>query len=500
VRLTSIRARFIILAVIFSALLVGAVTVSTYFFVSGGMRVAAEDTSSRLSRVAGDLVAQITTRARQHADKMGLEGDEAERFVSQTALETVSGVFGEGLAYDSFYTMYVREKPGDAVTGVWTSYDGPIPAPDPGCIEALETGVIGTDYPDGPISLAGLFVPAELGQYVSHVPIEIPGIDAAVIDVHYLPRHEEAALDAARGPMLIVAMVAVVLSIASMSMLMSWALSLVARIKSTAEAIDAGRLDVHLPEQGENEITDLARSLNRLIDNLRRRNEVQARFIADASHELATPVAGIRGYVNILRAWGADDPALREEAVRAIDRESSRMARLCGDLLSGIRSDETLEYRSVKFDLNGVCREVLAAAATRYVGKGLEITGPEEAAIEMQCDPDRVEEVLGVLVDNACKYTPEGGSVSLRTAVVRDAALITIADTGIGIPEKDLPNVFERFYRSDASRSKETGGFGLGLAIAKQIVEACGGSISVASAPDSGTTFEVRLPLTWHGA
>ncbi len=139
---------------------------------------------------------------------------------------------------------------------------------------------------------------------------------------------------------------ALLIAILMMQIILGWVLSLVENVRTAAESIDAGQLDVHLPEEGEHEIADLAHSLNGLIDRLRRRAEAQTRFVADASHELATPVAGIRGYVNILRDWGAEDPAMREEAVAAIDRESRRMARLCSDLLSMIRSEEILDFVS----------------------------------------------------------------------------------------------------------------------------------------------------------
>jgi signal transduction histidine kinase len=294
--------------------------------------------------------------------------------------------------------------------------------------------------------------------------------------------------------MLAVAVLAMLAAIVIANLATGWVLSLLASIRRTADSIDEGQLDVHLPESGQNEVAELARSLNRLIDNLRHRNDAQTRFIADASHELATPVAGIRGYVNILRAWGAEDPGLREEAVNAIDRESRRMARLCSDLLSVIRSEEIVEYRQVRYDINAVVREVLANAATRYMDKHLEYTGPDEGPLWLSGDPDRIEEALGILVDNACKYTPSGGHVSVTTRRHRDRVIVDVADTGVGIPADDLPNVFERFYRSDLSRSKETGGFGLGLAIAKHIVDASGGDITVESTVGRGTRFRVTLP------
>ncbi|MDP2299995.1 MAG: ATP-binding protein, partial [Actinomycetota bacterium] len=112
----------------------------------------------------------------------------------------------------------------------------------------------------------------------------------------------------------------------------------------------------------------------------------------------------------------------------------------------------------------------------------------------------RIEEALGIIVDNACKYTPEGGSVSVSTRRRRERIVVRISDTGIGIPAEDLPSVFERFYRSDTSRSKETGGFGLGLAIAKHIIDLSAGTVTVSSTVGRGTTFELSLPRRRIGA
>jgi two-component system, OmpR family, sensor histidine kinase ArlS len=329
---------------------------------------------------------------------------------------------------------------------------------------------------------------------VVHDTVLLPGGETGVLDVAYYPFREEASIDSIRLPMFALAISAMSIMVVMMQTSMGWVLKLVNELRLTADSVDAGRLDVRLPESGEDEIGDLARSINALIERLHQRAEMQARFVADASHELATPVAGIRGYTNILRAWGGEDPEVRSEAIAAIDRESRRMARLCGNLLSLVRSDQIVHVKSVQFDANAVAREALAAAATHHHEKGLDIAGPEEGQLFMTSDPERVEDILSVLLDNACKYTPEGGRVKLLTRREQDWVIFEIADTGVGIPPEDLPNIFERFYRSDASRSEETGGFGLGLAIAKTTVDVLHGSIQVRSNPNTGSVFTVRIP------
>lgn len=492
-RFSSIRSRVALLATLFAILLVGSVTVATYFFVASGMRSSAEETSSRLAAATLRVVARQTQQAEDNAAREGLAGAEADAYVEETLLRTVPQILSQGLAYEGSYAIYVA----DAIDGdpklVWSTGASADAGNEVGRAEALASGELAQSLPDPQWPLSGLLIRADLGEFVAYAPFELPSGRPAVIDAVYTPVREERTLDATRLPMVAVAVVALGASLLITSLTTGWILSLLASIKRAADSIDEGQLDVHLPEEGQHEITQLSRSVNRLIDNLRRRSDAQARFVADASHELATPVAGIRGYVNILRAWGGEDPGLRDEAVSAIDRESRRMARLCSDLLSVIRSEEMVEYRSIRYDINATSREVLASAATRYIDKHLEFAGPD-GTMWLQGDPDRIEEALGILIDNACKYTPDGGSVAVTTKRHKDRVVVEITDTGVGIPEEDLPNIFERFYRSDISRSKDTGGFGLGLAIAKHIVDASRGTITVRSSLGRGTIFEVWLP------
>ena len=490
----SIRARVLYLAIVFAFVLVGSVTLATYFFVAEGMSTSAENTALRLTHLTSRTIARTITDAKLDASAAGLEGEEREGEAQRLVLRSIRDLFSVTAgAEEGAYALYIQDEAGGPLRLVWFSEDRAVVDSDAERATAVENrqpmhlGPIGADL------LTGMFMKADLGLYVVHIPLDLPDQTTGVLDVVYDPVREEGILDSARRPMFIVGVFALLVAVMTMQIIMGWVLSLVENVKTAADSIDAGQLDVHLPEEGEHEIAELAHSLNQLVDRLRRRAEAQTRFVADASHELATPVAGIRGYVNILRDWGAEDPAMREEAISAIDRESRRMARLCADLLSMIRSEEVLEFKSVRYDINAISREVLAGGATRYIDKNLEFVGPDEGPLWLYGDPDRIEEALGILVDNACKYTPAGGRVQVSTRRHRDRVIIEVADTGVGIAEEDIPNIFERFYRSDASRSKETGGFGLGLSIAKHIVDASGGMIWVRSKQGAGTTFLISL-------
>ncbi|MCX8006712.1 MAG: HAMP domain-containing histidine kinase [Coriobacteriia bacterium] len=494
-RLKSIRARVLYLAAVFAVLLVGSVTLVTYFVVAESMTDASSMACARLASSVSDAAGRAVTKAvlsvRGVASPEAASAD-ARRVALEQMPEVLSGpvraVDGARAA------LWLRETPGGDLRLLWESDPGKqMPDWDGGRRALAQRNMVLGQAGRAGI-LVGFLRKADLGTFLAAVPVDLPGDAAGVVEIAYDPVREERVLDGARQPMIAVGAIALALAILMMQIVMGWVLSLVEEIRRAADSIDAGQLDVRLPETGEHEISDLARSLNALIDRLKKRADAQTRFVADASHELATPVAGIRGYVNILRAWGAGDPEMRDEAIAAIDRESRRMAKLCADLLAMIRSEELLEFKNVRYDVNAVAREVLANAATRYMDKNLEFSGPDEGPLTLWGDPDRIEEALGILVDNACKYTPAGGRVEVSTRRHKDRVIIEVSDTGIGIPEEDLPNIFERFYRSDASRSKETGGFGLGLSIAKHIVDTSGGMIWARSKLGSGTTFIISLP------
>lgn len=490
----SLRARVLYLATAFAVLLVGSVTVATYFLISDGMAHSAEDTALRLSSLASRAVSKTSNAAMIEAAGRGLTGAERDRAAMQTLLDTLPAFLTIGGAEDGYFALYARETTGTPLVLRWASDERAVLEADQDREEAAKGRYPVRTLPQGRNVLSGLFTKANLGVYARHLAVQLPDRSIGVMDVVYDPVREEQILDGARGPMLAISALSLLVSVIMMQVIMGWVLSLVDNLRAAADSVDAGQLGVRLPEQGSSEISGLAKSLNALLERLRKRADMQTRFVADASHELATPVAGIRGYVNILRDWGAEDPEVRAEAVEAIDRESRRMARLTSDLLSMIRSDITLELTSERYDINAAAREVLAGAATRYMDKRLEFVGPEEGPLWLEGDLEHTEEVLSLLVDNACKYTPSGGRVQVSTRRQRDRIIVDVTDTGVGIPEEDLPNIFERFYRSDTSRSTEAGGFGLGLPIAKYITLMSGGTLWVRSVLGSGTTFTVSLP------
>jgi signal transduction histidine kinase len=475
---SSLRFWLLLVSVMFAVAVVGGIAISTYVIVSEGMQGVALDTTQRIaasaSTILRDAVEQVPHSSTGHS-----------------LIAVLPQLFSRPGLGDAEYALYGADgkviwasKP----TAVWSNQDSARTQ-----ARTTSRSVISSSRPGSMIS--SLLRKAQLTIRVVHVPVTLPDGTVGVLDVTYPPTNEERVIDAIRAPMAGLAISAMLLMVLLMQTSMAWVLNLVGNLRKAADSIEAGQLDARLPEHGSNEIASLAHSINRLIERLDRRSEAQARFVADASHELATPVAGIRGYTSILRAWGAEDPKVRDEAVDAIDRESRRMARLTGDLLNLLHADQGLVLKTERFDINALVRDRLAATASRWIEKDIDFVGPEEEEpLVMSGDPDRLEDIISILLDNAAKYTPSQGKVVVSTRRRRDMIELETCDTGQGIPPEDLPRIFDRFFRSDASRAAGEGGFGLGLAICKSVVDSMGGTIDVSSEVGRGTTFTVRVP------
>jgi two-component system sensor histidine kinase BaeS len=254
-----------------------------------------------------------------------------------------------------------------------------------------------------------------------------------------------------------------------------------------------GDLSERVPVVGRDELAGLASSFNRMADSLQRGEERQRRLIADVAHELRTPLANLRGYLEALK-----DGVVRPdpELFASLYEEAVLQQRIVDDLQDlALAEAGTLVYHRSQVDLAELletCRTAHQAVA-EAAGVRLAVAACEPGYVE--ADPDRLRQVLGNLVGNALRATPAGGSVTLAAQRNGRSAIVTVADTGTGIAPEHLPHVFDRFWRADAARGRDTGGSGLGLAIARQIVTDHGGTIEASSAPGSGSTFTIRLPI-----
>jgi two-component system, OmpR family, sensor kinase len=301
--------------------------------------------------------------------------------------------------------------------------------------------------------------------------------------------------------------IALLLSIGGAYFLARTALRPVDAVVSSAREMSETDLGRRLPVTNPgDEIGRLATTINGLLARLEaafrrlegalaRQEEAlarQRRFAADASHEFRTPLTAISGNAKMLGDWALEDPEAARDGVKNIKVETDRLSSLAEALLTLARGDEGPSLSVERNDLREVAKEGAEAARAGAHGKvSVRYTSPEHAVMAT-FDRDQVRQVASILLDNAVKYTPEGGTVTVRVGEEEDRACIEVSDTGIGIPHEEMPLVFERFHRADSSRTEE--GAGLGLSIALQIAEAHGGTIEATSTVGEGSTFTLVLP------
>ena len=258
--------------------------------------------------------------------------------------------------------------------------------------------------------------------------------------------------------------------------------------------IDDAHLDARLPVDGtQKELKNLAQAINAMLDRIDQSYRAQMRFVSDASHELRTPISVIQGYANLLNRWGKDDPEAMQESIDAITQEAQSMKELVEQLLFLARGDnDSLVVEPEVFDLTAVAGQVMRDSQV------IDQTHPMEAHWEgpvfVNCDLGLTKQAIRILVDNAIKYTPNGGAITMTVEEKEGMAHLSVTDEGIGISPEALPHIFDRFFRADESRTRQTGGSGLGLSIAKWIVERHGGWFDVVSRQNVGTKMTIVLP------
>lgn len=279
------------------------------------------------------------------------------------------------------------------------------------------------------------------------------------------------------------------------------------RIEATAEGIAADddlrrRIEDDDPRT---EVGRLGRTLNAMLERIeaafeeRRASEARLRrFVADASHELQTPLTSVRGYAELFRRGAARNPADLEMAMRRIEAEATRMGVLVDDLLMLARLDQGRELRREPVDLVPLARDLVADA--RIVDGGREIALTSNGPVVVDGDDPSLRQLVGNLLANARVHTPAGTPVTVRVRAADGRAVVEVSDGGPGLRPEHAARVFERFFRADPSRARASGGGGLGLSIVAAIARAHGGAAEVESAPGEGATFRVVLPLRANGA
>ena len=301
--------------------------------------------------------------------------------------------------------------------------------------------------------------------------------------------------DATNRSLLLAGVTAGAAGILLVSLFSRRALSSVRALNVAARGLAMGDLSQRVPTGGRDEIGELSRTFNGMAEALERAEAQRRNLVADVAHELRTPLTNVQGYVEAVR-----DGVLEPDSatIETIHQQVLYLARLMDDLrLLAETEAEDFRLRVENDSLVDVVEGSVEAFRPRAEAKGVALTAETPPDFpQVRLDRTRVAQVIGNLITNALRHTPAGGEVAISIKVVGDSvARVTVADTGEGIPSEDLPFVFERFYRADPSRTRSTGGVGLGLTIAKKLVEAHGGSINVANTTGSGSRFIVDLPL-----
>jgi signal transduction histidine kinase len=287
-------------------------------------------------------------------------------------------------------------------------------------------------------------------------------------------------------------LIAVAISVTLAVVLAAWLSRPLRQMARAAERIAGGDYTTRVPGGGPNELASLADSFNRMAQSLAEQEKHRTDFIANAAHELRTPLTNLQGYLEALRD-GVIAPT--PEQFRSLHEEAQRLVRLSRSL-EALAVDERADglVRRKNVDVAKAIRSAYEVARPGFEAKAIEVDMSLPDGLLARAEPDDLAQVLANLLQNASRYTPQGGSAAIHASGQRSGVLVTVSNTGDGIPGTDLPHVFERFYRVEKSRDAARGGAGIGLAIVKQLVEASGGRVG-ADSDGRLTRFWFSLPI-----
>lgn len=337
-------------------------------------------------------------------------------------------------------------------------------------------------------------------QVVTYDVLDISPFENGKYYALHLNRIEAEETIRATFPVAIVLAIASILTaITSSSRLAQKHLKPIHTITEQVQEMSANNLSTRINISGtKDELKDLASTFNTMLDDIQQSYEREKQFVSDASHELRTPIAVIKGYGGMLKRWGKDDPNVLEESIDAIVGETNNMQSLVESLLFIARNDKgTLKMDMENFNLSLLLEEIVKE--THLIDSDHKITDQLDSGLSVYGSNEKIKQALRIFIDNSIKYTPNDGEIKIKLSRTADFAILSISDNGIGISKEDLPHIFDRFYRADKSRTKmkdnQHGGTGLGLSIAKIIIEQHNGSIKVSSDLNVGTEFLIKLPL-----
>jgi len=302
----------------------------------------------------------------------------------------------------------------------------------------------------------------------------------------------ETSIELLRAILVICTLLAVVLSLFGGRLLANMIMRPISNMIKTMEEIENSGVPKTIPIQNKtkDELQIMARTFNRMIHRLQEIMEKQKQFVSDASHELKTPLTIIMNYADFLRRHGLENTEMADEAIKAIDSEATRMQKMTQTLLDVATLENESYLEMNELNLVSLCQSILKQI--KHVYKREISLDYEEDPIIIRANELKIKQVIIILLDNAIKYSKDNIDVFIEKD--ERHAIIRVKDNGIGIPQGEIYNIFERFYRVDKARSRETGGSGLGLNIAKSIMKLHKGEIKIISREGTGTTIELFLP------
>jgi len=355
--------------------------------------------------------------------------------------------------------------------------------------------------PDGTVLVSetldiGEQIPAEILDQSFPIEVEDQVVgylvpESGLLDLSELIREELSA--ALSGSLLPTALVSGAAALLLAVILAAFLMRPIRQLTHAADQVAAGDLSQRVPATSRDEIGQLATTFNQMADSLQRAQKSRQAMTADIAHELRTPLSVQRANLEALQDGIYP---LTQENLAPIIQQNRLLTKLVNDLRTLALADAgALEMERVQTDLTKLIARICSDFEPAFAEAGIKLSFTPEAGIPLlNLDPARINQVINNLLQNSLRHTPKGGRVEVKLDREPGTTVIRIRDTGEGIPEEALPLLFERFYRSDQARSRDTGGTGLGLTIARQLVEAHHGSLTAANHPDGGAVFEIRLP------
>ena len=341
-------------------------------------------------------------------------------------------------------------------------------------------------------------------QKLPEPPRTVPGMVAPmiagmpIVGPAPLLEREQGFVSAVTGSLLVGVLVGGAVAVVLAMVFARGILRPIGALTFAAQRMEQGDLSQRVRVDSRDEIGQLAHAFNAMADGLARTDQLRRAMVTDVAHELRTPLTNLRGYLEAVRD-GVTEP--RPEVIDSLYEEAMLLSHLVDDLQDLTLSEAgQLTLRREPVALEGVLAAAAQAMQPRAQDKGVDMLLESESGLPLvDADPQRVGQVVRNLLANALTHTPAGGAIHLGARHAGDVVTIDVRDTGSGIEPEHLPNVFERFYRGDASRTRATGGAGIGLAVVKQLVEAHGGEVAVISTPGTGSRFSFTLPHASEG-